>query len=143
MKLVLADASYWVAILNKNDRLNVRAVEASKRLGNVRMLTTEMILTEILNYFCQRGRFLRAMAGEMVDAMRNNPNLEIEPQTTSQFQMALALYRASADKGWSLTDCASFTLMRERGITTALTEDQHFVQAGFISLLQEGNEPGT
>jgi len=34
-----------------------------------------------------------------------------------------------------LTDCVSFTLMRDRGITEAATADEHFVQAGFRALL--------
>jgi predicted nucleic acid-binding protein len=41
-----------------------------------------------------------------------------------------------ADKEWSLTDCASFEIMRERGLTEALAHDQHFVQAGFVALLR-------
>ena len=36
-----------------------------------------------------------------------------------------------------LTDCISFVVMEERGITDALAYDQHFVQAGFRALLRE------
>jgi predicted nucleic acid-binding protein len=38
-------------------------------------------------------------------------------------------------KDWSLTDCISFVVMEERGVTEALTSDRHFEQAGFASLL--------
>jgi uncharacterized protein len=41
------------------------------------------------------------------------------------------LYNARSDKGWSLTDCISFEVMREHGLTEALTADHHFTQAGF------------
>ncbi len=41
-----------------------------------------------------------------------------------------------ADKEWSLTDCVSFLVMRERGLTEALTADRHFEQAGFVALLK-------
>jgi predicted nucleic acid-binding protein len=34
-------------------------------------------------------------------------------------------------------DAASFVVMSERGITEALTTDQHFEQAGFVRLLKQ------
>ena len=40
------------------------------------------------------------------------------------------------DKTYSLCDAVSFLLMRERGITEALTTDRHFEQEGFVRLLQ-------
>ena len=41
-----------------------------------------------------------------------------------------------ADKSWSLTDCASFLIMEEEGVTDALSHDRHFAQAGFQTLLR-------
>ena len=49
---------------------------------------------------------------------------------------ALELYHQHADKRWTLTDCTSFVVMREREITKALTADHHFEQAGFVPLLK-------
>ena len=34
-------------------------------------------------------------------------------------------------RNFSLTDCTSFVVMKELGLTTALTTDHHFSQAGF------------
>jgi predicted nucleic acid-binding protein len=45
-------------------------------------------------------------------------------------------HERAQDKEWSLTDCISFLLMRERGIHEALTHDHHFEQAGFVALLR-------
>jgi uncharacterized protein len=53
------------------------------------------------------------------------------------FSAGLELFRSRRDKEWSLTDCMSFVVMRERGITDALTNDHHFEQAGFRILLKE------
>jgi uncharacterized protein len=57
-------------------------------------------------------------------------------QTSIQFREALELFASRADKEWSLTDCASFNLMRERGVSEALAHDHHFEQAGFVALLR-------
>jgi predicted nucleic acid-binding protein len=35
-----------------------------------------------------------------------------------------------------LTDCLSFVVMQDEGITQALTGDKHFEQAGFTALLK-------
>ena len=41
------------------------------------------------------------------------------------------------DKTWSLVDCISFVMMKEKGLTDALTVDKHFEQAGFNRLMKE------
>jgi predicted nucleic acid-binding protein len=46
-------------------------------------------------------------------------------------------YRARADKAWSLTDCISFVVMSEHGLSEALTADVHFEQASFRALLRD------
>jgi hypothetical protein len=46
------------------------------------------------------------------------------------------MYHQHADKRWTLTDCVSFVIMRERKVTDALTGDRHFEQAGFAALLK-------
>jgi predicted nucleic acid-binding protein len=73
---------------------------------------------------------------ELIRSIRANPNIRVVPQTSLQFQDALALYEQSSDKKWSLTDCALFLVMRELGITEALAYDEHFKQAGFVALLR-------
>ena len=50
----------------------------------------------------------------------------------------MQLYRERPDKEWGLTDCISFVVMQERGISAALTADEHFQQAGFRALMREG-----
>jgi hypothetical protein len=58
----------------------------------------------------------------------------IVPPTQRLFDQGVELYAERPDKGWSLTDCISFVVMRQQGITEALTGDHHFEQAGFISI---------
>ena len=65
-----------------------------------------------------------------------DPKVEIISQTPALFAAALTLYRERADKAWSLTDCMSFSIMKTRGIKSALAHDRHFEQAGFKALLR-------
>jgi predicted nucleic acid-binding protein len=46
------------------------------------------------------------------------------------------LYETRSDKDWSLTDCISFAVMSERGLSEALTADHHFEQAGFRAVFK-------
>lgn len=134
MKVVFADTGYWAAALNPQDQLHTKSQQVSVGLGKFRLLTTEMVLDELLAALSKVP--LRPFAIKGVEAIRANPNVEVVPQTSLQFLAAFEHYRAMADKEWSLTDCASFVLMRERGVTEALAHDHHFEQAGFVALLR-------
>lgn len=59
----------------------------------------------------------------------------VVPSSRELFEQGINLYDNRSDKGWSLTDCIYFELMREHGVTEALTGDRHFAQAGFLPLL--------
>jgi len=140
MKAVFADADYWFALLNPHDDLHAKAKSMSSRLQGVRIITSEMVLSEVLAILANKGSFLRKAAVELVERLRSNPNLSIIPQTSMQFQNAFRLYQAREDKDWSLTDCASFLVMKEQNISEALSHDKHFGQAGFTPLLREETE---
>ena len=58
------------------------------------------------------------------------------PTTDAVFEAGLELYLNRPDKDWSLTDCISFVVMEQEGLTEALTGDLHFEQAGFVALLK-------
>ena len=62
--------------------------------------------------------------------------MEIVPATSRDFQRGLELFAARQDKRWSLTDCISFVVMQDCGLTEMLTADRHFEQAGFSILLK-------
>jgi predicted nucleic acid-binding protein len=139
MKNVFADADYWIALLNPRDQLHVKARSVSMGLRELRIITSEMVLTEVLAGLASKGAALRQAAVKLVEQLQSNANLNIVPQTSIQFQKALELYRDHQDKNWSLTDCASVLVMEEQGISEALSYDRHFRQAGFIPLLREGS----
>ncbi len=134
MKQIFADTSYWIGLVNPRDQIHQKVIKITQQLSSVRLLTTEMVLVELLNSFSD-SPFRRAVAG-MVLKLRNDRNLRIVPQTSEQFESALQRYQQAEDKSWSLTDCASLQVMEAEQIQAALTHDQHFAQAGFETLLR-------
>jgi predicted nucleic acid-binding protein len=48
MKVVFVDTGFWIARFNPNDALHQRASEVATALGAVRLLTSEMVLSEFL-----------------------------------------------------------------------------------------------
>lgn len=136
MRAVFADTSYWFAFANPRDGLHDLAKAMVGRLGPHRLVTSEMVLAELLNAMCDLGPHLRSNAAGLTGRIIADPAIELVAQTPVLFRRALALYRERADKTWSLTDCASFVIMDERQITEALTHDRHFEQNGYRALLR-------
>ncbi len=73
----------------------------------------------------------------MLNGFESDPNIEIISLNDSLYDEAFELFSSRTDKEWGLVDCISFVVMRERGITEALTADEHFEQAGFRALLRK------
>lgn len=137
MRRVFADAGYWIALLNPKDGLHAKALGVSATLGRSRIVTSEMVLTEVLNAFAGKGESLRNAGCTLVDQIRSNPNAEVVPMTSNAFRESMERYRSRPDKTWGLTDCTSFLIMEQKGITDALSADHDFQQAGFNVLLAE------
>ena len=136
MNAVFADAGYWIALFNPRDQLHTKAITVSHTLQGRPIVTSQMVLTEFLNHYAALGQPFRQRAVQVVHSLQDDADVEIIPQTEAQFAAALTLYAQRPDKEWGLIDCASFLIMKERGITEALAHDDHFHQAGFIPLLR-------
>src|SRR5271157_5463333 len=61
MRQVLADAHYWVAIINDQDQSHAAAKAISLTLQGAMIFTTEEALTEVLAFFSERGQHLRQL----------------------------------------------------------------------------------
>ena len=136
MSVVFADSGYWVALINPLDALRARARQVSGDLGTVQIVTSEMVLIEVLNHFSRLGPRLRATAVAVMGEIVNDPNVEVVELSSAFFNSALERYASRLDQRWSLVDCSSFVLMEDRGIRDALAHDVDFVQAGFSALLR-------
>jgi predicted nucleic acid-binding protein len=140
MRAIFADTSYWIATISRKDNLHNKAMTVVRQLGSFRLITSDMILVEVLDGFADRGEHVRRTATAAVQEITQDAAIEVVPQTRRLFQDAVELYRQHPDKSWSLTDCASFIIMGKHGITEALTHDGHYVQRGYTALLRDNPE---
>ena len=130
-----ADTSYWVGLADPRDSLHQPALQLGADPGP--LLTSEYVLVELLAYFCDWGTTFRTLVAGTVREVHRSEQIEVIPASSQLFLRALTLYEARPDKGYSLVDCSSMLIMRERGITEVLTADRHFEQEGFVALLKE------
>ena len=108
MTASFADSYYFPALLDPRDGAHDRAVAASRALSG-RFVTMDSILIEV------------------ADALAS-------PRDRPRF---LAPFRSRPDKDWPLTDCLSFVVMADLGLTDALTADRHSLQAGSRPVLSD------
>ena len=136
MSPVFADAGYWIALWNPADGLHQQALMLAERFASGRIVTTEMVLTEVFADFSRKGGRRREYVSRMVRGIRANAHVEIVETSSALFWDAVDLYEARPDQSWSLTDCSSFLVMERLGIVEALAYDRDFEQAGFAALLR-------
>lgn len=136
METAFADTVYWQALLDVKDSLYgaARILANQLRADRVRIITSEMVLTEVLNAL-GKSETGRRSAINFIQSLRDNPNVEIAQNAECPFDTAFDFYKKRPDKQWGHTDCSSFIIMQNRGIYYALTHDHHFTQAGFAVLL--------
>ncbi len=118
------DTAYIQAILNKNDQYHQLARSLLPRVRHAAgVWTTEAVLIEVCNALASANR---EAASRFVRQCYQTTNMHVVPVTTALFERGLALYEARQDKAWGLTDCISFVVMQEEGLTLAATTDRHF-----------------
>jgi len=137
MEPVFLDTAYVFALLNTRDQWHVRAKQWEQLLARERrpLVTTEYVLVEIADGLANL-RF-RSHALQAIAVLTTSPLTTIVSGSSDLLTQAIAMYSNRPDKEWGLTDCASFIVMQQRTIHQALTADQHFLQAGFRTLMLE------
>jgi predicted nucleic acid-binding protein len=133
---LFADTSYWVALQLPDDALHAVALSAVEAIPDgSRLVTTELVMIEFLNHVSRWGYSTRLEVARTWARLDKSPRVEIIPAHATLVARARARYESLRDKSWSLTDCASIIVMDDRSISSALTSDHHFIQAGFRALM--------
>src|SRR2546427_3924269 len=123
MKPVFCDTSYYVAFLSSADAHHAVAVDWSERVLG-RMVVTEYILVELGSALS--GLEDREVFAPFVQHLLADPSTAFVPASHALFQKGLALFASRPDKNWSLVDCISFVVMKERRLSEALTTHRPF-----------------
>lgn len=132
MTAIFVDTSFYIALCYPRDEKHTKAVELTKVVQG-ELVTTEYVLIETGNWFCKAND--RQVFVDLISDLQCDPQTTILESGHDWFAAGLARYKQRKDKDWSLTDCVSFVVMETLGLTTALTADHHFEQAGFKVLL--------
>jgi uncharacterized protein len=133
VKPIFADTSFYAACLSPRDSYHSQAVALAESNKST-IVTTEFVFVELANLYSKLLR--RAAAIRLIHQVRNDSDTLIVPVSSELLQRGFDLYSRRPDKEWSLTDCISFVVMEEHGVTEALTSDADFEQAGFQRLLR-------
>ncbi|MGI8470536.1 MAG: type II toxin-antitoxin system VapC family toxin [Pyrinomonadaceae bacterium] len=131
MKIYFADTSYWLALELNDDQNHERALTHWQNLVKTTfaIITTSYIFDEIITYLNSRSRHEKAV--EVGENLLLSSKIELVHIDEDLFFEGWTMFQKYKDKSYSLTDCISFLVMRQKDLETALTFDKHFVQAGF------------
>ncbi len=132
MNHFFADTSFFVAFLNPRDESHDLARWYMADFDGS-MMTTVWVIAELGNYLSKRKN--RKLFVPFVREIQDDSRISIGGLEESYFERGLERFAHRPDKEWSFTDCVSFVVMEERGLTDALTTDHHFEQAGFNVLM--------
>jgi predicted nucleic acid-binding protein len=132
---VFLDSSFAIALSATTDDYHEPAKILAERMkaDGTALITTRAVIVEIGNALAKQ-RYRKTAVG-LLEALEQDPHVQIVPFPKELYDHAFRLYRKWLDKEWGITDCISFEVMRERGLSQALTADAHFQQAGYEALL--------
>jgi predicted nucleic acid-binding protein len=127
------DTFALIAWLNPRDNAHARVTAYLDAFAG-RLVTTEWVLVELADALS--APTARSTAVAFLQAVRADPLFEIVGYDLAVYRAGFDLFAARPDKSWHLTDCISFAVMTERGLSEALTADHHFEQAGFRAVFK-------
>lgn len=132
---LFVDTSFFIALMNSRDADHAKAIDLQKQISQqlCKKVTSEYILLELCDGLAKLN--YRSFAISLIDLIERDNNFEIIPTSNEITQKAWELFKSRPDKEWGLTDCTSFVIMEKLNLTSALTTDRHFQQAGFGALL--------
>lgn len=131
MNALFVDTAGWMACADGVDPAHgasCAARDAALESGQT-LVTTDYVADETLTLL--RLRLGIAAARAWWKQVDSSPRLHWEPIDHDRFEKARQLFFEYRDKDFSFTDCTSFVVMRELGLTHALSTDRHFRQMGF------------
>ncbi len=132
MERPFVDTAGWMAMADARDPLYSQSIELRDEWlekGAV-LVTSNYILDESLTLI--RMCLGIEAAERWWNMVAESPRCRVEWVTPEQMEKSISWFFRWRDQSFSFTDCTSFIVIRETGITDALTADRHFITAGFL-----------
>ncbi|ELR97286.1 type II toxin-antitoxin system VapC family toxin [Gloeocapsa sp. PCC 73106] len=128
------DTSYILALEIRNEGVHQQVLKNWADLAKTKpfLVTTTYIFDEVVTFLNSRNFHYKAV--EVGNRLLESNDIDLVEIGKNLFNQGWEYFQKHQDKSYSLTDCLSFILMKERKIVTALTLDNHFLQAGFETL---------
>lgn len=128
MRRLFADTSAWLAIADRDDQYHARAAALRSVLAEgVPLTTSDYVLDEAVTRirYDLGHREAEAFLDHAAQAEKAG-NLSVLWVDAALWDAATRIFRRYNDQAFSMTDCTSFALAAQHGITDAFTFDRHF-----------------
>ena len=90
---IFADTFYWIVLLNPRDNFHTQALSLTATLGNTKIITTDEILTEVLNFLSDGGQNLRQRGTKTIRQLLNT-----DPQKVTVLPQSCLLYTSPSPR---------------------------------------------
>ena len=134
---LFVDRSAWVAICDSRDDCHPSALAFNRKIARkVTIVITNYILDETYTMLLNNAGYTPTLDFQRkLDIFIQEGVVEVIWITPEIAQQAWVIFeRFNTDKQWSFSDCTSYVVMQEQGITDVFTFDHHFSQMGFNRL---------
>jgi predicted nucleic acid-binding protein len=134
---LFVDTVYIIAVFDPDDQWSPAAVSLDIEYETRPLVTTDGIISEFLAHWSRYDHEVRLRASAFAQQLKSNDRIDVAELTTDLVDASIDAYANEFRyTRLSLQDCVSILVMRERGITEALTADREFTLAGITVLMQ-------
>ncbi|MBC6423687.1 MAG: type II toxin-antitoxin system VapC family toxin [Hormoscilla sp. SP12CHS1] len=135
MKKLFVDTSAWYAISDPGDPNHKAALAYRNEIvKKYRLVVTNYIWDELYTLLLMSLRYRKTVdLKSQLDILVTTNIIEVVWVREDTAREAWAIFeKYNVDKHWSFTDCVSYVVMKQLGITEAFTFDCHFAQMSFV-----------
>jgi len=135
MRQILVDTGAWDALADRSDPNHEVALLFRDEIAeHSRLIVTNYILDELYTLLLMNvGYQYTVNFKRKLDVLVREGILEVIWISKEVADEAWTVFEQfNVDKRWSFTDCVSYVVMKQRGITEAFAFDHHFIQMGFV-----------
>ena len=129
---VFVDTGVWYAMADKSDQFHKKTITYIKKLisNNVSFITTNLVIHETVMLLSRR--LSKKAAITFLDMVYSEDHIEIIENDEIIEQKAYKIFKKFTDQDFSITDCISFVVLKEKRIKKVLTFDKHFKTMKFV-----------